>query len=109
MYIPPRSLALALAGVLLMLIPWETDRPLPAVANLLFMPPQTGEGQGTKAAADTGLEPVGPPASEDASERQVAGKADADTRLLINIAGGVAVGLLIIVAVGVFYFARGKT
>jgi hypothetical protein len=91
---------------LLMVAPWETGRPLPAVADLLFMPlASVGRGQGK--AADTGAEAVGVPVVEEPGEAQK-GSADNEVRLFVNIAGGLAVGLLIIVGCGIFYAARGR-
>ena len=90
---------------LLIVAPWETGRPLPAVADLLFMPLSGGTGQGK--AADTGAEAIGVPVVEEPGEAKKA-SADNDARLFVNIAGGLAVGLLIIVGCGIFYAARGR-
>jgi hypothetical protein len=94
---------------LLMVAPWETNRPLPALANLLFMPTQPESGAATGRPSGASAEAVTvPPVEEAGKESRDIGAVDTETRLIVNIAAGLAVGLLVIVACGILYVARSR-
>ena len=69
--------------------------------------PESGAAAGRPSGASAEAVTV-PPAEETGKESPDIPAVDTDTRLLVNIAGGLAVGLLVIVACGIFYVARSR-
>jgi hypothetical protein len=79
------------------------DATVAAVGDyLLFMPPQPQAGVTANSAEAVAVPPMEEPGAESPETAAV----DRDTRLAVNIAAGLAVGLLVIVACGIFYVAR---